>query len=94
MRVIVGATGGLRVANGLSEGRCVEFPERFELGGGIDFVEKVDLFRRSLVLSALRSGGTLTRGAQLLGVNRSTLSEMLKRYGIEEREWKVVPFRE
>ena len=68
----------------------MEFPEWFELGEGIDFSEVVLSWRRVLLVAALREGGNLTRAAELLKVNRSSLREMMNRYGIEDSEWKPV----
>lgn len=65
----------------------MEFPERFELGERVDFYKKVGTFRRALALAALREGGNLTQAAGLLGINRSTLVEIMKRQEIKREEW-------
>ncbi|MDX9822073.1 MAG: sigma 54-interacting transcriptional regulator, partial [Syntrophales bacterium] len=50
---------------------------------GIDFNDMVGQFERDLIVKALRkSGGVKNRAARLLGLNRTTLVEKLKRLNI------------
>ena len=53
---------------------------------GVDFRLAVERFETELIQQALeRSGGNRTRAAQLLGLNRTTLLEKIKKKGLEER---------
>ena len=53
------------------------FPDDFELGAFLQDVE------RTLLVRALsRSGGNRSRAAVLLGINRTTLIEKIRRFGI------------
>lgn len=53
---------------------------------GLDLKKAVDGFERSLILQALdRSDWVKNRAAQLLGMNRTTLVEKLKKKGIDGR---------
>jgi DNA-binding NtrC family response regulator len=52
-------------------------------GTGIDLVQELDRYETSLILEALRqAGGVTSKAAQLLGLNRTTLVEKLKRKGL------------
>jgi transcriptional regulator with GAF, ATPase, and Fis domain len=53
---------------------------------GLDLKKAVDEFERALILQALsRSDGVKNRAAQLLGMNRTTLVEKLKKKGMDGR---------
>jgi DNA-binding NtrC family response regulator len=53
---------------------------------GVDFRLAVERFETELIQQALeRSAGNRTRAAQLLGLNRTTLLEKIKKKGLEER---------
>jgi DNA-binding NtrC family response regulator len=51
---------------------------------GVDFNAVVDHLETSLIVQALeRTGGNKNRAAQLLGLNRTTLIEKIKKKGLE-----------
>lgn len=51
---------------------------------GVDFYEEVRHFEVALILEALRiTRGSQSRAAVLLGLNKTTLNCMIKRYGID-----------
>lgn len=51
---------------------------------GIDLNEAVSAMERNLIRKALeKTGGVRSRAAQLLGLNRTTLLEKMKKMGIE-----------
>lgn len=51
---------------------------------GLNLVAYLDMLERSLVQQALdRTGGNKAKAARLLGLNRTTLVEMVKRHGAE-----------
>jgi DNA-binding NtrC family response regulator len=55
--------------------------------GGLDLRAAVEAFENGLVLQALdRTGWNKNRAARLLGLNRTTLVEMLKRKGLRAPE--------
>jgi len=56
-----------------------------EIGeNGIDLNEMVSSMERNMIMKALeRAGGVRSRAAQLLGLNRTTLLEKMKKMGIE-----------
>jgi DNA-binding NtrC family response regulator len=57
----------------------MEFGER-----GVNLNEMVSTMERDLIMNALeRTGGVKSRAAQLLGLNRTTLLEKMKKMGIE-----------
>jgi len=54
---------------------------------GLNFNDMVEQFEKNLLLKALKkTGGVKNRAAKLLNLNRTTLVEKLKRYGLAERE--------
>jgi DNA-binding NtrC family response regulator len=56
----------------------LDFPE-----DGIDLVQRMDMFESRLMDEALRrTQGNKSKAARLLGLNRTTLVEKLKRKGI------------
>lgn len=60
---------------GLNERVCMRLPE-----GGVDFNMVVDSFESSLITQALtRTGGNKKAAAELLGLNRTTLVEKIKK---------------
>jgi DNA-binding NtrC family response regulator len=69
--------------------RGVQQPKTFatELPhGGLDLRAAVEAFENALILQALeRTGGNKNQAARLLGLNRTTLVEMLKRKGLGTR---------
>jgi sigma-54 specific flagellar transcriptional regulator A len=51
---------------------------------GIDVVEAAERYQNYLIIQALkRTAGNKNRAAQLLGLNRTTLSEMIRRRGLQ-----------
>jgi transcriptional regulator with GAF, ATPase, and Fis domain len=60
-------------------------PSGFEISeSGIDLNEAVSTMERNLIQKALeKTGGVRSRAAQLLGLNRTTLLEKMKKMGIE-----------
>jgi Nif-specific regulatory protein len=54
---------------------------------GIDLNEMVNSIERNMILRALeKTGGVRSRAAQLLGLNRTTLIEKIKKMGIEQQK--------
>ena len=54
---------------------------------GVDLKELIERFEGELVRQALdRTGGNRTKAAALLGLNRTTLVEKLKKLGLDARE--------
>jgi nitrogen regulation protein NR(I) len=77
---------------GGDSGRVISIPETpsfsrpgIEIGeAGIDLNEAVSSMERNLIQKALeKTGGVRSRAAQLLGLNRTTLLEKMKKMGIE-----------
>ncbi len=57
---------------------------------GIDLRSAITDFENAMILQALdRTGGNRNRAAQLLGLHRTTLVEMLKRKGFRRGEGQV-----
>jgi DNA-binding NtrC family response regulator len=56
-----------------------------ELGeSGIDLNEMVSALERDMIMKALeKAGGVRSKAAQLLGLNRTTLLEKIKKMGID-----------
>ncbi|MDI7247987.1 MAG: sigma-54 dependent transcriptional regulator [Bacillota bacterium] len=55
-------------------------------GGEMEFDEAVDSYKRELISRALeRAGGVQARAAEILGIKRTTLNEMMKRLGMTGR---------
>jgi len=53
---------------------------------GLQFQQIVDQFASEIILQALdRTQWNKTQAAKLLGLNRTTLLEMIKKKGLEER---------
>jgi transcriptional regulator with GAF, ATPase, and Fis domain len=78
--------------SGAEPGRAISIPETLsfsrpgmEIGeAGIDLNEAVSSMERNLIQKALeKTGGVRSRAAQLLGLNRTTLLEKMKKMGIE-----------
>jgi DNA-binding NtrC family response regulator len=68
---------GLRIPDHIP--RETEIPER-----GVDLNALVNKMERSLIINALeKTGGVRSRAASLLGLNRTTLIEKMKKMGIE-----------
>jgi nitrogen regulation protein NR(I) len=63
-------------------------PGGVEIGeSGVNLNEIVSTLERSLIMKALeRTGGVRSKAAQLLGLNRTTLLEKLKKMGIEQQK--------
>jgi DNA-binding NtrC family response regulator len=60
--------------------------------GGLDLNSVLNEFEKNLILQALdRSGGIKKKAAELLGLNRTTLLEKLKKKGIELRSSDKIP---
>jgi DNA-binding NtrC family response regulator len=54
---------------------------------GLNFNHMVEQFEKNLLLKALKkTGGVKNRAAKLLNLNRTTLVEKLKRYGLSDRD--------
>jgi len=80
------------VDGGAEPGRFMNASEPLSLGrpgieigeAGIDLNEAVSSIERNLIQKALeKTGGVRSRAAQLLGLNRTTLLEKMKKMGIE-----------
>ena len=55
--------------------------------GGINLNERVSTMERNLIMQALdRAGGVRSKAAQLLGLNRTTLLEKMKKMRIEMKQ--------
>jgi DNA-binding NtrC family response regulator len=55
--------------------------------GGLNFNDMVERFEKNLLLTALKkTGGVKNRAAKLLNLNRTTLVEKLKRYGLADKD--------
>ena len=55
--------------------------------GGLDFNGMVEQFEKNLLLTALKkTSGVKNRAAKLLNLNRTTLVEKLKRYGLTDKD--------
>ena len=64
----------------VGETPCVKMP-----GGGVDLVATITRIEQELISQALASaGGVKARAAALLGINRTTLVEKIKRLKMEE----------
>jgi DNA-binding NtrC family response regulator len=65
-------------ASGTATGPLAALPE-----GGIDLRQTIEMYENDLIKQALeKTGRNKNRAAQLLGVNRTTLVEMIKRKGL------------
>jgi nitrogen regulation protein NR(I) len=63
---------------------------RLELGDGVDLNHLVDSLERDLILKALeKAGGVRARAAQLLGLNRTTLLEKMKKMNLDPKRGKA-----
>jgi two-component system response regulator AtoC len=73
-------------AEGSRAQRLLPTMEQLARGASIDLVQELDRYETSLILTALReAGGVISKAAQLLGINRTTLVEKLKRKGIRAK---------
>lgn len=69
-------------ADALRRGSNPNFP-RVLPGAGVDLFSAVEQYQNNLIRQALaRTGGNKNRAAQLLGLNRTTLVEMIRRRGL------------
>ena len=60
-----------------------ELSEGTSEGGGGTFHERAEGFRRSLIAEALEaSGGNQTQAAKALGLQRTYLARLIKKYGL------------
>jgi len=68
--------------NGETTFSSVDVPD-----GGINFNDMVEQFEKNLLLTALKkTNGVKNRAAKLLNLNRTTLVEKLKRYGLADKD--------
>ncbi len=68
--------------NGETISSSVDVPD-----GGLNFNDMVERFEKNLLLTALKkTGGVKNRAAKLLNLNRTTLVEKLKRYGLADKD--------
>jgi DNA-binding protein Fis len=84
IRVLNDAVAALeRAASVLRIGALVAEWESLDIKGGIDLYGEVRRFETWLIKRALHeTGGNQTRAARLLGLNKTTLHEKMKRYEI------------
>ncbi|AKV00978.1 Response regulator of zinc sigma-54-dependent two-component system [Labilithrix luteola] len=69
-------------ADGIRRGSNPNFP-RVLPGAGVNLFSAVEQYQNNLIRQALaRTGGNKNRAAQLLGLNRTTLVEMIRRRGL------------
>jgi transcriptional regulator with GAF, ATPase, and Fis domain len=67
----------------LAESRRPPATPEFDVGRGIDFYDEVSRFESNLIRRALeQTGGNQKRAADLLGIKKTTINAMIRRYGI------------
>jgi PAS domain S-box-containing protein len=67
----------------LSEARRATPAPEFDIGRGIDFYDEVSRFESNLIRRALeQTGGNQKRAADLLGIKKTTINAMIRRYRI------------
>jgi PAS domain S-box-containing protein len=70
----------------LAESRRVPATPEFDVGRGIDFYDEVSRFESNLIRRALeQTGGNQKRAADLLGIKKTTINAMIRRYRIDPR---------
>jgi PAS domain S-box-containing protein len=70
----------------LAESRPEPSGPEFDVGRGIDFYEEVSRFESNLIRRALeQTGGNQKRAADLLGIKKTTINAMIRRYRIDPR---------
>lgn len=75
-----------QAASALSREALVEEWYSLDIRDGIDLYQEVRRFETYLINRALReAGGSQTKAARLLGLNKTTLHEKIKRYQIDYR---------
>lgn len=68
----------------LAESRPGQSGPGFDLGRGIDFYDEVSRFESNLIRRALeQTGGNQKRAADLLGIKKTTINAMIRRYRID-----------
>src|ERR1044072_975578 len=68
----------------LAESRRATPAPEFDMGRGIDFYDEVSRFESNLIRRALeQTGGNQKRAADLLGIKKTTINAMIRRYGIK-----------
>lgn len=84
LKIINDAVAALeRAETVLRIGALVAEWETLDIKGGIDMQKEVRRFETWLIERALdETGGNQSRAARLLGLNKTTLHEKMKRYGI------------
>jgi PAS domain S-box-containing protein len=67
----------------LAESRRVPATPEFDMSRGIDFYDEVSRFETNIIRRALeQTGGNQKRAADLLGIKKTTINAMIRRYGI------------
>jgi DNA-binding NtrC family response regulator len=76
-----------RAAAVLKVGALFEEWGTLDIKTGIDLYQEVRRFETRLIKHAMQeAGGSLARAARLLGLNKTTLYEKIKRYGIGKQQ--------
>ena len=67
----------------LAESRRVPATPEFDVSRGIDFYDEVSRFETNIIRRALeQTHGNQKRAADLLGIKKTTINAMIRRYGI------------
>jgi PAS domain S-box-containing protein len=70
----------------LAESRRTPTAPELDMGRGIDFYDEVSRFESNLIRRALeQTGGNQKRAADLLGIKKTTINAMIRRYRIDPR---------
>jgi PAS domain S-box-containing protein len=68
----------------LAESRRTPTASELDMGRGIDFYDEVSRFESNLIRRALeQTGGNQKRAADLLGIKKTTINAMIRRYRID-----------
>lgn len=68
----------------LAESREAPATPELDMARGIDFYDEVSRFESNLIRRALeQTGGNQKRAADLLGIKKTTINAMIRRYGID-----------
>ena len=75
----------------LAESRREPTTPEFDMARGIDFYDEVGRFETNLIRRALeQTGGNQKRAADLLGIKKTTINAMIRRYGIDPHDLRAV----
>ena len=76
----------------LAESRREPAAPEFDVSRGIDFYDEVSRFESNLIRRALeQTGGNQKRAADLLGIKKTTINAMIRRYGINPHDLQATP---